>query len=235
MSQQPNFKEIQQKLYEKLKPSGWGDALKLFLLGTEFTQILEILNEEKTNGERFVPQVKYLFRAFEECPLDKTQIVILGSDPYPYPNVPDGIAFSCSLQNKTEASLKQIQQAIAKELGIENYTPHNDLAYLANQGILLLNTALTVTIGKAGSHVDLWEPFMKQVFEVLNKHDRVRAYAFLGGKAKPWSDSVPNTNFKFFTSHPAAASYAQTDWDSGNMFKNLDQLASEKLNLDISW
>ncbi len=235
MSQQPNFKEIQQKLYEKLKPSGWGDALKLFLLSTEFTEILEILNEEKENGSRFTPPVKYLFRAFEECPLNKTKIVMIGADPYPYPNVADGIAFSCSLQDKTEASLKQMQNALIKELGRENYEPKKDLTYLANQGILLLNTALTVTIGQPGSHIDLWEPFMKQVFEILNKHDQIRAYVFMGGKARPWSDHVPNTNFKFFTSHPAASSYAKVEWDTGNMFVNLDKVAREKLNLDIQW
>src|SRR5687767_9132588 len=142
-----DLKDLQLKLYERLKPSGWGDKLKTFILGEEFFKILNTLLNESTNGKKFTPVIKDLFRAFEECPYDKTQIVFLGQDPYPGPNTADGIAFSCSRSEKPAASLKFIHKEI-RETVYPNaeYVPKNDLTYLSHQGILMLNTALTTTI-----------------------------------------------------------------------------------------
>lgn len=234
MSQQVNLKNVQQKLFEKLGPSGWGTKLQLFVKGEEFYSILNDLVKEKQAGNRFTPGLKHLFTAFEKCPYEKTKIVILGQDPYPKPGVADGMAFSCGITGKPEASLRQIHKAIKKETN-SDYQGQADLSYLANQGVLLLNTSLTTRLGEPGSHQDLWKPFMRRIIESLANDDQKRIYVFLGSKAKYWAQFIPNTNFKFFASHPASAAYANTQWDAGDLFTGVNKIAKEQFNLEIKW
>lgn len=75
-----DLEEIKQKLIEKLKPSGWATKLKGFINSSEFDKILHALYTERENGKRFTPPLKQVFRAFEECPLDKLKVVIIGQD-----------------------------------------------------------------------------------------------------------------------------------------------------------
>jgi uracil-DNA glycosylase len=237
MSQEIDIKAVQQKLYEKLKPSGWGEKLKLFILSHEFTVILETLMDESKNGTKFTPVIKYLFRAFEECPYDKLKVVMVGQDPYPYAGVADGIGFSCSRTPKPEASLKFIHKEIKDTVYPDSeYTPQNDLVYLSNQGILMLNTALTTSIGEVGTHLMLWRPFISFLFDTLAFDKSQIAYVFMGAKAKAWAKSVPQNNFKFFTTHPASSGYNKKDrWDSGDLFNQLGALVEENLETKIIW
>jgi len=91
-----DLKEVQMKLYERLKPSGWGQQLKGFLLSDDFYSLLNKLLDQANDQKRFTPTMKQVFRAFEECPYDKLKVIIVTQDPYPYAGVADGIAFSCS-------------------------------------------------------------------------------------------------------------------------------------------
>lgn len=74
------LQEIQLKIYDKLKPSGWADKLKTFILSAEFGVILQTLYNDVQAGRRFTPILKHLFRAFEECPYDKLKVVVVGQD-----------------------------------------------------------------------------------------------------------------------------------------------------------
>ena len=144
------IKEIQSKLYEKLKPSGWGDKLKLFLLSKDFEQILTHLYNESQDGRKFTPVLKDLFRAFEECPYNNLKIVIIGQDPYPQAGVADGISFSCSHTGKVQPSLRYIFKEIEETVYPDGMTWDPDLKRWSNQGILMLNTAMTCEIGNIG-------------------------------------------------------------------------------------
>mgnify|MGYP003648314847 CR=1 FL=1 len=75
-----NLEDIKIKLYEKLKPSGWGDKLKTFILSEDFDKILMALLKDAQEGKRFTPQIKQLFRAFEECPYNELKVVMIGQD-----------------------------------------------------------------------------------------------------------------------------------------------------------
>jgi len=75
-----NLKEVQLKLYEQLKPSGWADKLKMFILSDEFYTILDTLLKQSMEGKKFTPTIKHLFRAFEECPYDKLRVIFVGQD-----------------------------------------------------------------------------------------------------------------------------------------------------------
>jgi uracil-DNA glycosylase len=164
-----NLKDIQQKLYEGLKESGWADKLKLYILSEDFYNILKKLLEESQDGKRFTPVLKQLFRAFHECPYKKLKVIVIGQDPYPQAGVADGISFSCSNTQKIQRSLKFIFKEIEDTVyPLDGYEWNPDLTRWSNQGVLMLNTALTCEIGNIGSHVQLWKPFIEDLFTMLN-------------------------------------------------------------------
>ena len=230
-----NIREIQMKIYEKLKPSGWGEKLRMFLLSEEFAGILKHLYETSSKGRRFTPTLKDLFRAFEECPYDELKIVMVGQDPYPQPDVANGIAFCCAKTGKIQASLKHMFHDIEKTVYPNGYEWNPDLSRWSRQGILMLNTALTCEIGKAGSHAELWRPFMTNLFDMLGNYNSGLIYVFMGNKAKQWHSAVPPTNYKYFTTHPAAASYNGGVWDSGNLFNNISTVIEKNYGETIIW
>ena len=229
-----NLKEIQNKLYEKLEPSGWGRQLKMFLLSDEFYKILKTLYTDSQNKKRFTPTLKDVFKAFEECPYDELKVIIVGQDPYPRAGVADGIAFSCSNTEKVEKELKFFYEELERtfEVIVEK---NPDLKYISNQGVLMLNTALTCEVSKVGTHIDLWKPFMINLFDQLGTYNTGLVYIFLGQKAKEWSKHVPNSNYKFFAPHPVVAAYGKGYWNTGGLFKNVNKILKNNYDIEINW
>lgn len=232
-----DLKDIQQKLYEKLKPSGWADRLKGFILSEDFHNILKELLSQSQNGARFTPVLKQLFRAFEECPYNELKVIIIGQDPYPKAEVADGIAFSCGNTGQIQASLrymfKDIEDSVYPEGG---YSHEPDLARWSNQGVLMLNTALTTTVGKIGVHVELWKPFLTYLFDMLSTYNNGLVYVFMGNKAKEWRTHIAKNNFRFFTSHPASAAYQGAQrWDSGDVFNQVNKVLMDHYKTQITW
>jgi uracil-DNA glycosylase len=233
-----NLKDVQLKLYEQLKPSGWGDKLRMFILSDEFYKILNVLMQDSLAGKKFTPTIKNLFKAFEECPYDQLKVVMVGQDPYPKEGVADGIAFSCSRTNhpsEIQPSLRNIYKALDSE-GIEHNHTYN-LKDWSNQGILMLNTALTTNIGVSGAHAELWKPFMIYLFDVLNTRETGIVYVLMGKVAQEWRSHLhEDNNFIFTCSHPASAAYsADKEWYSNGVFKKTTETIKSNYNYDIRW
>jgi uracil-DNA glycosylase len=230
------IKEIQNKLYEKLKPSGWGDRLKMFLLSKDFENILTHLYDESQAGRRFTPVLKDLFRAFEECPYDKLRVVVIGQDPYPQAGVADGISFSCSHTGKVQPSLRYMFKEIEDTVYPDGMRWDPDLKRWSNQGILMLNTAMTCEIGNIGSHIKLWEPFAEYLFDTLDNNYTGLVYVFLGNKAKAWNKTIGSSNYKFFVPHPASAAYRKgSKWESGDLFNKVNDILDKNYGEKIIW
>lgn len=223
--QEVNPKDLQQKLYAKLVPSGWADKLKGFLLSKDFVDILEVLIKDTEEGKRFVPSLKYMFRAFEECPYKDTRVIILGQDPYPQIGVPDGLAFSCSLTEKAQASLQFMNKEIKETVYPDKDYEILDLLPWAKQGILLLNSALTVINRQPGTHYLLWRPFIVYLIDILiwNTEKQDLVWVFMGNKAKEYMDIIPDNVHKLDCVHPAAAAHSKLEkWNSGNIFNRIN-------------
>jgi len=239
--QKINTTELQAKLYERLKPSGWDAPLKAFILSNDFKNILDRLVDDSQDSKHFTPKIKQLFRAFEECPYKDLKVIILGQDPYfnliDGINVADGIAFSSSNTNTMQPVLKFMLSEVQDQLypaGMTDWDP--DLKRWSNQGVLLLNCALTTTIGKIGTHYMLWEPFIVYVLDYLAWHSPGLIYAFLGKKAQEFMDGMPTNNWKFTASHPITAAYnKQEKWDSEDLFKKISEQLHKNNNLKITW
>lgn len=229
--------EIKQKLFDKLEPSGWGRIFKSFIFSSEFDDILTKLYKLSVEDKRFTPPLKQVFRAFEECPYSDLQIVIVGQDPYPQLGVADGIAFSCSNTGKLQPSLRYILDEVNKTVyNGENVSNDVDLKRWSNQGILLLNTALTTEVGKIGAHYDIWKPFTAYLLDWLNNYNPGLIYVYMGRKAEEWSVLTnDSTTYKFTVKHPASAAYSGSKWDSDNIFMRTRAVVKKMSGVTINW
>jgi uracil-DNA glycosylase len=236
MKTQPEIEEIKQKLFDKLEPSGWGRIFKSFIFSSEFTDILNKLYVLSVTDKRFTPPLKQVFRAFEECPYDKLQVVIIGQDPYPQFGVADGISFSCGNTNKVQPSLRYIFEEIERTVYQEFPSYQDpDLTRWSNQGILMLNTALTVEVDKIGSHYDIWKPFTAYLLDWLNNYNPGLVYVYMGKKAEGWSELTGDNNHKFTVKHPASAAYNGSKWDSNDIFNKVSAIVKENSGNEITW
>ena len=183
----------------------------------------------------------HVWRCFRETSLDDLKLVILGMSPYHtfknYAPVADGLLMGCSVTNSLQPTLDQFYQGIERELydGLNlSYYPNPDVTYLASQGVLMLNAALTVEMNKAGSHLEIWEPFMKYLFEEVISVAGV-PILFLGKDASKYKKYTNIFSHNFIATHPASASYKSTEWDSENVFTKINTILKENNNLTVEW
>jgi len=231
--------DLKAKIIDKLRPSGWANKLKGFLVSSEFDEILQFLYTQRNLGKRFTPPVKDLFTAFEKCEYSKLRVVIVAQDPYTSLGEADGMSFSCSKTGKTSALLQYIHDATNKT--IENNLRESDrgpdLSYLAEQGVLLLNSALSVEIDKSGTHTKIWRPFMAYLFDMLNSMNTNLVFIYIGKKAQDLHDLIDeDRHHKLYATHPAnAAANNQAEWNSNNVFKDANNLLIEHNKNGIKW
>lgn len=233
-----NTAEVSKKLLNKLNGTGWEKVFGTYLLSSDFQDVLNNLVKLRNSGKRITPPLKNVFRAFSECPLDNTKVIIIGQDPYPQFNVADGIAFSCSHTNVPEKSLRYMLNDIKANVAQEHQDPIDsaDLSRWSKQGVLLINTALTTNVGEIGKHHELWTDFMTTLFDYLtwNKPDIV--YVMLGKKAQEWEDYLNPVDVKLKASHPASAAYQkQSVWDSGDVFTRINKALITLEKDPIKW
>lgn len=225
MIQSVNLQEIKTKLIEKLTPSGWTAKLRGFIQSSDFDKILQSLYDEREAGKRFTPPLKQVFRAFEECPEKDLKIIMIGQDPYPHLGVADGLAFSCSNTLKSQPSLQNIFSAIEHTV-CQEWPTHQDpdLTRWANQGILLLNSALTCQVDKVGSHYNIWTPFIMYLIDMLSLTNSGLIFILLGAKAQELEAIIGPNHYILKASHPASASYTKTVWDCNDIFNEANKI-----------
>jgi len=225
VTEQINLEDIKLKLIERLRTSSWADKLKGFLQSSDFDKVLAELYRLREDGKRFTPPLKQVFRAFEECPYDKLKVIIIGQDPYPYINVADGLAFSCSMTDKVQPSLKNIFAAIDSTVYPQQTIEHNpNLTRWANQGVLLLNSALTCQVDKIGSHYNVWKEFIAYTMDILNYTDSGLIFVLMGKQAQELESMIGEHHHIIKVSHPASAAYTKTTWDCSDMFNKINKI-----------
>lgn len=174
-----------------------------------------VLREEEKGGYKSYPLRADIFKAFELCPLDNIKVVILGQDPYHSTIKIDdqqlptamGLSFSARPEDKIPPSLKNIFLELKNT--IPDFIPPNngDLTYWAKQGILLLNTVLTVKPGFAESHkIGVWEPFIKRVFTEIARVNPQCVFMLWGNKAQKLAPLIGSKSYILTSGHPSPLS-----------------------------
>lgn len=229
-----------EKFKDQFHPS-WHTHMKQFIESEECDNIYKFLKSEAQRGKKIAPLSANTYRCFLETPLDEIKVVLMGMCPYHTLKngspVADGLLMGCSTTNVLQPSLQQFYDAIERELynGLDLTVVKNpDVSYLAKQGVLMYNAALTTEINKAGSHIDLWEPFTKYLFEEILTYTGV-PIVFLGKDASRYEKYVPPFSWSFAVSHPASASYKNTDWDTEGVFGKVNKILKENNNFEIKW
>lgn len=149
-------------------PAAWADALADYTAGAAWAQLSGRIAEERRSGTVFPPE-EATFRALELTKLEQVKVVILGQDPYHDFRQAQGLAFSVPDGVKLPPSLKNIFRELADDLHWDALPERGDLSGWAEQGVLLLNTVLTVRAHEANSHRCLgWEEFTDAVIRAVN-------------------------------------------------------------------
>lgn len=128
------------------------------------------------------PLKENIFRAFKECPLESTVVVLCGQDPYPNQSHAVGLSFSIPADCKQPPSLRNILAELDSDIGPDIQVRNGDLSPWARQGVLLLNTSLTVEEGNPNSHRALWGSFAVNILSSLNKYQKKPLVFILWGK-----------------------------------------------------
>lgn len=155
----------------------WKEALGAEFEKPYFAALVQELHRQKQAGEVIFPPGGQIFKAFELCPLDKVKVVILGQDPYHGYGQAMGLSFSVPQGVEAPPSLKNIFKEIESDLGIR-MSGSPDLRPWAEQGVLLLNSVLTVRAGQPASHSRIgWQTFTDAVIKTIS--DRCDGVVFL--------------------------------------------------------
>jgi uracil-DNA glycosylase len=197
--------------FEHYFKNGWSDKLQPLFSTKEMWETYQYLKERGGKGANILPKSNQLYRAFEECSWDKLKVVVLGYDPYPqFINglpVADGLAFSSSNVNKIPDSLAVLYDAWDRMYsGCEKW---RDLQYLANQGVLLLNSALTVEVNAIGSHSDkcpkgrIWEFFIQYVLDIISTGKKNVVFILLGKEAHRFEPLIKGDHLVIREYHPS--------------------------------
>jgi len=173
-----------------------------------FAEFKDKIGPELLKTESYYPATDKIFRALNECNPDDVKVVILGQDPY-HDGSATGLAFD-NRNNKVRISpsLQNILKEMVQDGDFTNWqnnsvTTGSKLSHLPAQGVLLINTALTVLRGKPDSHTDLWKEFTKQLITSLNKNDNI-IWILWGNHAKSFKQYITNTTHLFIESaHPS--------------------------------
>lgn len=172
-----------------------------------FQKAVEYVNQERAAGKTIYPPAKDVFNAFRLTPADKVRVVLLGQDPYHGPGQAHGLCFSVKPGVPHPPSLKNIFRELYDDTGCP--IPKNgNLDKWARQGVLLLNTSLTVEEGKAGSHASIgWETFTNRVIEQLAAARKGLVFLLWGSHAQKKQQLINAQQHHILTApHPSPLS-----------------------------
>ena len=172
-------------------PESWRAALEPVLQSAEARRLGGWLSREETEGKAIYPPRGQRLRALELTPLDQVKAVILGQDPYHGPGQAHGLCFSVPEGIAAPPSLVNIYKELESDLGVPR-RPGGNLEHWARQGVLLLNTCLTVEAGKAGSHAGKgWEAITDAAVAAVAKRDCPSVFILWGNHARAKAAKVP--------------------------------------------
>ena len=197
-----------------------------------FKKIKDHLISDNAKGKIVLPEPKNFFRAFDLCELNKVKVVIIGQDPYHTPGVPNGLAFSVNKNQKLPPSLINIFRELESDLGVKNYI--GDLSAWSRQGVLLLNTCLSVCAGLPASHSNIgWENFTNAAIEEIQKKKNI-IFLLWGKHAQQKKAFIQEDNFILEAAHPSPLS-ANNGFFGCNHFSKTNDLLTSLGSDPIDW
>jgi len=213
----------------------WKNVLKEEFEKTYFQHIVTFLRAEKALGKIIYPPGPLIFNAFKQTPFDKVQVVILGQDPYHNKNQAHGLSFSVPDGCPKPPSLVNIFKELKNDLGIE--IPENgNLTKWAQQGVLLLNAALTVRQNEPGSHAQIgWLQFTDNVIKKISEEKEGIIFLLWGKFAQEKQSLIDETkHYVLKAAHPSPFS-ANNGFLGCKHFSKVNDLLMKQHKTPIDW
>lgn len=212
----------------------WPDALGEELSRPHFRELMRFVDRERRSSPVY-PSAGDLFAAFHLTPYEKAKVVILGQDPYHQPGQANGLCFSVPRDVlRLPPSLRNIHAA----MGRDGFAPpsHGDLTEWARQGVLLLNTALSVRDSEANSHAKEWREFTDAVITTISKRQRPAVFVLWGKAALRKRDLINEDRHEVITApHPAARGGFQTEFREAGTFNEVNRRLKALEEEPIEW
>lgn len=215
--------------------SSWSEALAPVKKEPFFQQLLAFIQSERKAGKTIYPPQNQIFDALKFTEFNRVKVVILGQDPYHGPNQANGLCFSVKSDQPLPPSLRNIYKELANDLKC-SFPANGDLHHWAEQGVLLLNTVLTVEANKANSHKGRgWETFTDEVINSLNQAPQPIIFLLWGAQAQAKSRLINNPKHTILTApHPSPLS-AHRGFFGCNHFSKTNQILVENNQTPIEW
>lgn len=214
----------------------WSQLIEQERQKSYLQQTLDFVEQERAAGKVIYPPADQVFSAFELTPLDQVKVVILGQDPYHGPNQAHGLSFSVQPGVKVPPSLRNIYKELSTDIPGFIAPEHGYLKGWAEQGVLMINTVLTVEQGKAHSHAKLgWESFTDQVMAAINAHCQGVVFLLWGAHAHKKGTLIDSRRHHILsTVHPSPLS-AYRGFFGCQHFSQANQLLSQQGKRAIDW
>ena len=212
----------------------WKAFLKSEIESEYFQELQKVVHLEY-NEHLIYPAQEDVFKAFNYCTIDKLKVVLIGQDPYHGKGQANGLCFSVNANQKCPPSLKNIFKELKTDLIIE---PENgDLSHWAKQGVLMLNTVLTVKEGQANSHTGLgWEKFTKAVIKTIAEEKKGIVFLLWGGYAQKFEKLIDAEKHCILKSgHPSPLSANRGFWFENRHFSQTNNYLKSKGDSVIDW
>ena len=217
-------------------PNTWAEFFKQIQNKDYSINLHKFLDYEYTNYVCYPPR-KLLFNAFKLTPLKDVKVVIIGQDPYHEPGQAMGLSFSVPSTVKVPPSLINIYKEIADEYDTTIDMDSGDLTYLAKQGVLLLNSILSVRAHLPMSHnIKEYEYFFKDVLEVIDKQNHPVVFMLWGGSARKFKALLHNPSHLILESaHPSPLAANRGGWFKNNHFRLANEYLKKNKMKPIDW
>jgi len=213
----------------------WENILQDTFESVYFKALIHFVKSAYGSAKCFPPG-KLIFNAFDLCPPEKTKVVILGQDPYHGPGQAHGLCFSVPRGVPHPPSLINIFKELEKDVKTP-YPKSGNLSPWAKQGVLLLNTTLTVQANRAGSHQGKgWEKFTDQVIHILSNNYKNIVFLLWGSYAKQKIKIIDREKHFVLTSgHPSPLSANRGYWFGNSHFSKTNDYLTSKGKKPINW
>jgi uracil-DNA glycosylase len=218
----------------KLEES-WKAALKEEFEQPYMKQLGEFLRREKAAGKVIYPPGPLIFSALNSTPLEQVRVVILGQDPYHGAGQAHGLCFSVQPGVAPPPSLQNIFKELKRDLNLD-VPSHGYLQYWADQGVLMLNTSLTVEQGMAGSHAKMgWQRLTDRIIEVISEKRSDVVFLLWGAHAQSKAKLIDPTRHLLLKSvHPSPLS-AHRGFIGNGHFSRTNQFLKQRGLEPIDW
>ena len=212
----------------------WYNLLKEEFDSEKYINFSKWLNDEYMT-QTIYPKPENVFNALNIVPFDKVKVVIIGQDPYHGVNQAHGLSFSVEKDVNIPPSLHNIYKELRDDLNC--YVPNNgNLTKWAKQGVLLLNSVLTVRAGSPNSHKGKgWEQITSKVVELLNNREEPVIFMLWGGNAKALGKNIDDRHYVLTAVHPSPMSANQGGWFGCKHFSKANDFLVKNGKTPIDW